>query len=218
MGKYYKLFLLISVLFNCVVISAFIYLKYIKYPSYYRDTVKLVSNENPEDASVILLGDSFIAKYNWPVFSSALKTATFGLGGSDIRRLYAGKDEYLALKADTIIIWAGINDLFYGRGLDSLIYDYKNLTSMLENHGKTVYSISVLQLKNDQFRNNQSVNSMVGEFNRFLKSSYKTIDLFESCDNNLLTAIYDDDGIHLSEMGYRIADANLTRAIFCESK
>lgn len=216
MNYFLKLFLLFSSALNVVLLGSFIYLKYVKFPTYYRDTVKLVSNENPEEAAVILLGDSFISKYDWPVLSSAIKIANFGLGGSEIRNLNERKKEYLSINADTIVIWAGINDLVNGRHIDSLIADFQNLTSMLKNQGRIIYCITVLPLKTDQLIKDQSVNNQITRFNNFLKLNYKTIDLFEDREPNLISQIYDEDGLHLNAVGYRIADVNLTRNLFCE--
>lgn len=207
--------LVLSVTINGLIIGGIVYFKYIRYPAYYRDTVKLAGFKTPADATTLFAGDSFAALYKWPVLAKHTNLAVYGLGGSTTTDWEKWIGELTALPADTVILWLGTNDLLQGHSPDSTASRLAILTQELIRQNKTVVLLKVPGPNQSYSLPHQSTPDEFSRLNRLLDGSP-----FLSCiridltsllaDSSGILPLYSQDGLHLNPVGYRIADVMIT--------
>ncbi|NUQ81797.1 MAG: SGNH/GDSL hydrolase family protein [Bacteroidetes bacterium] len=215
--------LVLSLAINGIIVGGIFYFKYIRYPAYYRDTVKLAGFKTPSGASTLFAGDSFAALYKWPVLSKHTNLAIYGLGGSTTTDWKKWVTELTALPADTVILWLGTNDLLQGHSPDSTADRLAGLTNELIGMKKTVVLLKVLGPNGSYTLPDQSTPDEFSRLNHLMDSH-----LFSSCiridlsawlaDSSGILPMYSHDGLHLNPVGYRIADVLITLALYGKEK
>lgn len=184
------------------------------YPEYSR-RVSVFDSMPVKSNSIIFLGDSLIAGYEWSEKLENNLVINRGISGDTINgvsnRLEQLKDDNPSL----IILKIGINDLSTNKEVDNIFMEYQNLISKLEkqySNSKLILNTNFIineKMYSQTIKSNLS-NKKIVDFNQKLiktySQKYKIIDVNEKLKekNNNLKQSYTYDGLHLNNLGYEI--------------
>lgn len=166
---------------------------------------------------LLFLGDSLVAFYNWQARFPAHTVVNGGRGGETVAGLMANLPLHLRRCPDPerVVIMIGTNNLLredygflpdYARILD-------DLSSILPPEQITVTSLPPFRAAHLAPSVVPHVNEDLLQLSRKKKAGF--LDLFSAFNSDAPTiaACFTDDGIHLSDLGYKIWSSSLTRCL-----
>lgn len=201
--------LCLSVLINLIIGGGLLYLKFVKYPAYYRNTVKLLDKLPVSSKGIIFIGDSFVQGYNWQDLNSRFGLLNYGLGGTKVEDWAKKAEELSLLKPDTVFFWLGINNLMGNDTPENIAQSFQQLVSLPVFSNKTLFILEVLPVNQTASKAYLSVNKKIAELNllirKFDRVNFLPIgDIFQTTEG--LNSNFSDDGLHLNALGYEFAE------------
>lgn len=176
----------------------------------------------PDDAAttedhgaVLFLGDSITAQGSWDDWLPGERTVNQGIGGDTTDGVLARLDDVIALEPEVIVLLAGTND--FGNHRASVEHVVRGVESVLvtlrrELPGVRLLLVSILPRQADFTPKIEAANRHLRQFVATCHAQY--LDAWPAlADGDHLDERFTDDGLHLTDEGYRAYLAELVPAL-----
>ena len=166
---------------------------------------------------LLFLGDSLVAFYNWQARFPAHTVVNGGRGGETVTGLLANLPLHLRRCPDPerVVIMIGTNNLL--REDYAFLPDYAkildDLSSILPPEQITVTSLPPFRAAHLAPSVAPRVNEGLLQLSRKKKAGFLYLFSAFSRDAPSVADCFTDDGVHLSDLGYKIWSACLTRSL-----
>lgn len=157
-------------------------------------------------ADVVMIGDSITSAGEWSEIFPDIKIANRGISGETAEDILQRMGPILAVSPEKAFIMVGINDIYDGQSIDTIMTNYTNIIDQLLQRKITVYVQSTIECSVEKCGNKVY---KVRALNERLKSyaiqrGIAFIDLNPalSSENQGLLKDYTYDGMHLSANGF----------------
>jgi len=165
----------------------------------------------PDDAAttedhgaVLFLGDSITAQGSWDDWLPGERTVNQGIGGDTTDGVLARLDDVIALEPEVIVLLVGTND--FGNHRASVV------TLRRELPGVRLLLVSILPRQADFTPKIEAANRHLRQFVATCHAQY--LDAWPAlADGDHLDERFTDDGLHLTDEGYRAYVAELVPAL-----
>lgn len=174
------------------------------------------SCETTKIDEMVFIGDSIIAKWDVAEEFPTWITDNLGKSGCSVSFLdkYAGK-----MQGKKVTILVGTNDMTGLTETSRDTYERDYINSILSLQASHVYLFSVLPRFTDPYDITCNIN--IKEFNNSIKKRIKQcntisyIDVFDDffADSNIITSLYEPDGLHINNEGYAVLREKLLAVI-----
>lgn len=185
-------------------------------PAYFKSEVEIICLQEIPEAEksdlIVFTGSSSIRYWENLKGSFPNRNVTNnGFGGSHMSDLlyYAGK-VIVEFNPVQVFIYEGDNDLDYGKTIDSIIRDTKNLVSYLQDKLPNC-SIMIISAKPSPARWHlkEQFIKLNSEFNKLASQQYNVEfvsiwNIMLDEDGKPISEIYKSDGLHMNEKGYEL--------------
>lgn len=190
------------------------------YTPYYRDKVDLFSKLPIYNGCVVFLGDSITEYCEWDELFRSDKIVNRGIRGDTTDGVLNRINQITQIKPSKIFIMVGINDLSKGKSTSSIIQNYEDiLTNIQQNSPNTKVIIQSVLPINNSINHSTLTNNKVVELNSGLKTLAEKFNanyiniydllLFDESLNPSFTS----DGTHLNGEGYLIWSKAIEKCI-----
>ncbi|MDH4231168.1 MAG: GDSL-type esterase/lipase family protein [Nitrospirota bacterium] len=167
---------------------------------------------------LLFIGDSLIEYYDWQERFSKYLVYNLGIAGETVEGLYARLEVVFAQieEADAIFIMTGINNLAMGDS--KFLPVYRKIVKSLKEHytPSRIFLHSLLPvlfpwISNDEIvKMNRQLKKMAGEENVLYVDMHS---LFLEREGRPVREYLLDDGVHVSEKGYRVWAGEIERLL-----
>lgn len=191
--------------------------------SYYTQKIEMFSRENANfsHGQIVFIGDSITDLYHLDDYYADLDKAVYnrGIGGDTtqgvIDRLHVSLYE---IKPTKVVLMIGINDINGFKSTDYIVDNYETILSKIQKNLPTteVYTMSITPQNHvvetyanwiNVVNSNNKAKTINVEIEKLAtKYGYTYLDLYSKLvdSDDLLTASYTDDGIHLNHNGFTV--------------
>jgi lysophospholipase L1-like esterase len=169
---------------------------------------KVLPNDTNE---IVMIGNSLTHNFEWHEIFQGVNVKNRGISADATYGILKRLNEVLESKPKKIFIEIGINDLLWGRPIDSIFFNYVTIIKTINlNSPKTeIYVQSLLPTGRKIENTNRIASDEICELNKRLlgfcvKNNLTFIDLYSKfVKDKTLNSIYDcGDNLHLSPEGY----------------
>lgn len=167
---------------------------------------------------ILLLGHSLIAYGDWPRLLPGHEVANLGLAGETTAGLLNRLDAAVRAHpgADAVVVMSGTNDLLAGD--DSFLHEYRTLARRLRRAYPRAQIVlhALLPLSPDWISPEAVARANAGVAKIAAECGVALLDLtgrFAGPSGEPRRELYDPDGVHLSDAGYRAWAAALRGAL-----
>jgi len=190
-----------------------------------RNRPELVELYNAYDstADVVMLGDSITHMANWGELLPDLSILNRGISGDRTSDVLARLTAIRKVKADSIFLMIGINDLYRNVDLETIKHNIRKIVEELTAFETTrkVYLQSTLPCNTTLSAGCVPVLPMVVELDAYLgelaqeheRVQYLDLVGLLSDENRMLSSVYTYDGLHLNSAGYAIWVNEINRVL-----
>lgn len=155
---------------------------------------------------MVFVGDSLTNEGEWQQFMPDLRIANMGINADTTMGVLKRIDTVTAVKAPTVFLMIGVNDLLQGQKQEQIVARYRQIVARLAERFETVYVQSCLFVgpryqsrTSDIMALNQAIQAMASG-----TENVEYVDLNSMLAiNNLLNPAYTNDDIHLNGLGYQ---------------
>jgi lysophospholipase L1-like esterase len=172
---------------------------------------------------IVMFGDSQVqnAEWNEMLGSDSLVLLNRGISGENIEGVISRAPDIAKLKPSAIVVWVGINDLFYRKSASEVAKMYDDMLSKLKQvFGETPLFVCTLAPVQAGVRHLPTDAKPIHEFNTALASLTKKhqvqlLDLakpLSDAEGNLKTE-FTLDGVHLTHAAYDLIKHEIAQAI-----
>ena len=162
-------------------------------------------SDHPYD--VVLIGDSLTDNAEWQDLFPTLRLANRGIDGDRTDGILKRLEGIYSTSAPKAFIMIGINDFSWGKSVDEVFDNYKNIVNKLVERGIEVYIQSTILAGKQRKGLNKNILLLNDRLQILAKQteSITYIDLNVGlAADSLLKAEYTRDGVHLNGDGYAI--------------
>lgn len=188
------------------------------------DAFLALDRANPQPpCSILFTGSSSVRLWDSLADDMApAKVINRGFGGSTIADVDDNFDRIVApYRPKAIFFYAGENDLSAGKPTAQVFRDFKRFMALKSQAlGETpVYFISLKpsKLRLDQMGRQSEVNALVKQLARQRRDLHFINVVLAMLDNGKVRNIYREDGLHMTQEGYRIWTRLVRPAVLAES-
>jgi lysophospholipase L1-like esterase len=166
-------------------------------------------NSFPEEA-ILFVGSSSVQYWSTATAFPGKPIINRGFGGSEISDVIHFYDRVIQPYAPTkILLYAGDNDIGYGKMADQVFEDYKELVELVQSDfpGTELIFISIKPSKQrwEKWPIMAEANRMVRKYaEKHPDLAYADLATPLLDDNGNPRDVFVDDGLHLNERGYRL--------------
>jgi len=197
------------VLITAILALAYLFYKYSSEEQFNARARYFFSDPFEEIDSNIALGSSSIAKLDLAILESCGPWVNRGIGKAQIEDI-AGyiEDSQLKVNPKMILLYAGENDIRYGKSLNQTISEYKALVDWFsENYSDSEIHLMAIKLSPKRERHwkeyltfNQQIENWSLKNNRLFWHNHRLSDLDKK--NSISRSFFQKDELHLSPKGY----------------
>jgi lysophospholipase L1-like esterase len=168
-----------------------------------------------ERTSVLFLGDSITEQGSWDTWLPDERTVNLGVGGDTTDGVLARLDAVIAEQPEVIVLLIGTND--FGNHRKSVEHVVRGVESVLvtlrrELPGVRLLLVSILPRQAEWAAKIEEANRHLRQFVATCHAQY--LDAWPAlADGDHLDERFTDDGLHLTEDGYRAYVAELLPAL-----
>jgi lysophospholipase L1-like esterase len=168
-----------------------------------------------ERTSVLFLGDSITEQGSWDAWLPDERTVNQGIGGDTTEGVLARLDAVVAEQPEVIVLLIGTND--FGNHRKSVEHVVRGVESVLvtlrrELPGVRLLLVSILPRQAEYTAKIEEANRHLRQFVATCHAQY--LDAWPAlADGDHLDDRYTEDGLHLTEEGYRAYVAELVPAL-----
>ncbi|WP_144711994.1 GDSL-type esterase/lipase family protein [Curtobacterium pusillum] len=168
-----------------------------------------------ERTSVLFLGDSITEQGSWDAWLPDERTVNLGIGGDTTDGVLARLDAVIAEQPEVIVLLIGTND--FGNHRKSVEHVVRGVESILvtlrrELPGVRLLLVSILPRQAEWAAKIEEANRHLRQFVATCHAQY--LDAWPAlADGDHLDERFTDDGLHLTEDGYRAYVAELLPAL-----
>lgn len=168
-----------------------------------------------ERTSVLFLGDSITEQGSWDAWLPDERTVNHGIGGDTTDGVLARLDAVVAEQPEVIVLLIGTND--FGNHRKSVEHVVRGVESVLvtlrrELPGVRLLLVSILPRQAEYTAKIEEANRHLRQFVATCHAQY--LDAWPAlADGDHLDDRFTDDGLHLTEDGYRAYVAELVPAL-----
>ncbi|MDP4333714.1 GDSL-type esterase/lipase family protein [Curtobacterium sp. A7_M15] len=168
-----------------------------------------------ERTSVLFLGDSITEQGSWDAWLPDERTVNQGIGGDTTEGVLARLDAVVAEQPEVIVLLIGTND--FGNHRKSVEHVVRGVESVLvtlrrELPGVRLLLVSILPRQAEYTAKIEEANRHLRQFVATCHAQY--LDAWPAlADGDHLDDRYTEDGLHLTEDGYRAYVAELVPAL-----
>ncbi|MGN6408530.1 MAG: GDSL-type esterase/lipase family protein [Curtobacterium sp.] len=168
-----------------------------------------------ERTSVLFLGDSITEQGSWDAWLPDERTVNQGIGGDTTEGVLARLEAVVAEQPEVIVLLIGTND--FGNHRKSVEHVVRGVESVLvtlrrELPGVRLLLVSILPRQAEYTAKIEEANRHLRQFVATCHAQY--LDAWPAlADGDHLDERYTDDGLHLTEDGYRAYVAELVPAL-----
>ncbi|MGN7189539.1 MULTISPECIES: GDSL-type esterase/lipase family protein [unclassified Curtobacterium] len=165
--------------------------------------------------TVLFLGDSITEQGSWDQWLPGERTVNQGVGGDTTDGVLARLDDVVAAKPESIVLLIGTND--FGNHRSSVEHVVRGVESILvtlrrELPGVRLLLVSILPRQADWSAKIEEANRHLRQFVATCHAQY--LDLWPAlADGDHLDERFTEDGLHLTEDGYRAVVDELVPAL-----
>lgn len=162
---------------------------------------------------ILMLGDSLIARGEWDTLLYPKKVINLGHDGDTTKDILSRLSIAIELKAKSIFLMVGINDMSSYKSIDNIFENYIKILKELEPSTSKIVVQSILYTQMDSF--NKKVKELNFKLEMYCKENdLQYINLNEelSKDEALLDS-FTTDGLHINMKAY-ITWARILRSYF----
>ncbi|NBB29074.1 GDSL-type esterase/lipase family protein [Cellulophaga sp. BC115SP] len=159
----------------------------------------------PENATILLLGDSILAQENWSKWLGRLDISNQAYGGAITQQIRWNIGKGFPEKTKLVILNGGINDLFSGVPVEHILDNYAFFIQQSKKQSIQLIINSCIYTENQA-----EINQKVKELNEGLlrlcnreKIPFCDINTKLS-ENGFLLSAYSIDGVHLQKNAYQV--------------
>ncbi len=157
-------------------------------------------------ANVVMIGDSNIEGGVWDEIFTKTRVTNRGIGGDRTDDILRRMEPIFAVNAKKAFVMVGINDIFYGKSIDTILTNYASIVQQLRNKGTSVYIQSTLECSANECGNTlekvRELNTKLKSYAAEQKIPYIDINVGLTSEKQGLLTEYTFDGVHLLGKGY----------------
>ncbi len=172
----------------------------------------LVAEMKIDTNSIVMLGNSLTANFDWTQRSRNINVANLGIPGETTQGVISNLNRIIAAKPKKIFIEIGINDICKQEPTNEILAHYDSIVQIIRTGSPStaLYVQSLLPINNSYRNTNGNIDAIefINKELRKIASEKKAtyLDLFPLFvdKNRELKSALTYDGIHLSVSGYEI--------------
>ena len=156
---------------------------------------------------VVFIGDSITDEAEWKELFPSLKIANRGIMSDRTDGVLKRMDSIYSTNAIKAFIMIGINDIFNGVEVNTVVENYNSIIRKLVAHRMQVYVQSTLLTGKQKAQQNKKIEALNDHLKKiaYANESVTYIDLnIILAKDSFLNADYSRDGMHLNGDGYAV--------------